>query len=136
MMVVTPGWGPGPTHPRIPTSPEQGMLTSPGESGLSKDNSFQSLEKILPAGTMRSKEKLPLRWGHRTPGVGEIHTHTETCIRGENAKNVVVPASERPGNAFLIEPFWDQAGWRRDRTREELVGKGAGLSDPTSLWKF
>ena len=43
---------------------------------------------------------------------------------------MVVPATERSGNAFLIEPFWEQAGWRRVRSREELARKGPGGSDP------
>lgn len=79
---------------------------------------------------MRSKEKIPLRQGHRTPEAGERHTHTLThtswSSRGGNAKNVVVPAAERSGNAFLIEPFWEQAGWRRVRNGEELERKGLG----------
>ena len=41
---------------------------------------------------------------------------------------MVVPATEKSGNAFLIEPFWEQAGWRRVRSREELARKGPGGS--------
>lgn len=48
------------------------------------------------------------------------HTYTHTppgltapgarAVEAENAKNVVVPAAERSGNASLIEPFWEQPG--------------------------
>ena len=90
---------------------------------------------------VKLKERIPLRWGHRTPDVdvGETYTHTHTHTHtplswssggGGNAKNVVVPATEKSGNAFLIEPFWEQAGWRRVRSREELARKGPGGSDP------
>ena len=90
------------------------------------------------------KERIPLRRGHRTPDVdvGETYTHTHTHTHthpswssggGGNAKNVVEPATERSGKAFLIEPFWEQAGWRRVRSREELARKGPGGSDPLLL---
>lgn len=67
-----------------------------------------------------------------SPEVGKRYTQTDRHLTAPgadagNAKNVVVPATDRSADAFLIEPFWEQTGWRRAGNRDECGDKVPGV---------